>query len=87
MRALREDIKYTGSSWRLRKPLQKLSFTWKSTRDNRKVLVEKPHIVAQRLAFYANTKRVEENGFMLVYVDERWIDTLFTAKRCWLSVD
>ena len=52
-----------------------------------KVLVEKPHIVAQRLAFYANKKRLEENGFTLVYVDERWIDTSFTAKRLWLSVD
>ena len=51
------------------------------------MLVEKPHIVAQRLAFYANKKRLEENGFTFVFVDETWIDTSFTAKRCWQSVD
>ena len=87
LRALRDDINFTGSSWLLRKTLRKLGFSWKSTRDNRKVLVEKPHIVAQRLAFYANKKRLEENGYTLVFVDETWIDTSFTAKRCWQSVD
>jgi len=70
LRALREDIKYTGSSWLLRKTLRKLGFTWKSTRNNRKVLVEMPHIVAQRFYFYANNKCLEEKGFTLVFVDE-----------------
>jgi len=51
------------------------------------VLVEKPHIVAQLLAFYANKKRLEENGFTLFFVEEAWIDMSFTAKRCWRSVD
>jgi len=68
LRALREDVKFTGSSWLLRKTLRKLGFTWKTTRDNRKVLVEKPHIVAQLLAFYANKKRLEENGFTLFFL-------------------
>ena len=51
------------------------------------MLVEKPAIICQRLTFYKRKQDLEQNGFRLVYIDETWIDTAYTAKRCWQSKD
>ena len=50
-------------------------------------LVEKPAIICQRLTFYNIKQDLEQNVFRLVYIDETWIDTAYTAKRCWQSKD
>ncbi|XP_053395641.1 uncharacterized protein LOC128555879 [Mercenaria mercenaria] len=84
---LKTEIGFPGSRWLLRKTLRKMGFVWKRTTDNRKVLIEKPSIVRQRLAFYAKKKELEDKGYCLVYMDETWIDTAFTAKRCWQRDD
>ena len=62
-----------------------LGYRWKRTKDNRKVLVEKPAIICQRLTFYNRKQDLKQNDFRLVYIDETWIDTTYTAKRCWQS--
>lgn len=80
---LRKDIQYPCSREHLRKTLHGMGFTWKKTDDNRKTLTEKPNVVTQRLAFYERKHQLEEKGFHLVYIDETWLDTSYTAKSCW----
>ena len=81
--ALKKDIGYPGSQTLLRHTLLKLGFEWKRTNSNRKVLIEKPSVVSQRLKFYKRKKELEDAGFTLVYIDETWIDTACCSKRCW----
>ena len=78
---LTRDIKFPGSIETLRKMMHNLEYRWKKTKDNRKVLVERTNIVALRLAFYQRKKELEDIGYELVYTDETWIDTAYTAKK------
>jgi transposase len=82
---LKEEIAYPGSIWLLRQTVKKLGFSWRRTENNRKVLIEKPTVVAQRMSFYDRKKDLEKRGFTLVYVDETWVDTSYTTKKCWQS--
>ena len=80
---LRGEINYPGSRWHLHQTLLRLGFAWKKTVDNRRFLIEKPSVVEQRLRFYSKRKELEGQGYNFVYVDETWIDSAYTAKRCW----
>ena len=80
---LKEDISYSGSHSSLRHTLLKFGFKWQNTNDNRKVLIEKPSVVSQRMKFYKRKKELEDVGFSLVFIDETWIDTTCCSKRCW----
>ena len=84
---LKQDIDYPGSREMLRKTIHKLGFSWKKTIDNRKVLIEKPAVFRLRLAFFNRKKELEDGGYKLVYIDETWIDTSYTAKKCWQNQD
>ena len=84
---LKTDVDFPGSLNLLRKEVLNLGYRWKRTKDNRKVLVEKPAIICQRLTFYNRKQDLEQKGFRLVYIDETWIDTAYTAKQCWQSKD
>lgn len=77
------DLNFPGSVSSLRKIIRGLGFRFKKTTDNRKVLVEKPNVVRQRLRFYEKKQELEQMGFQLVYVDETWVDTSYTSKKCW----
>ena len=91
LKSLHEVLKtyfdFPGSLNLLRKEVLNLGYRWKRTKDNRKVLVEKPANVRRRLTFYIRKRDLEQNGFRLVYIDETWIDTAYTTKRCWQSKD
>ena len=84
---LTKDIKFPGSIETLRRMMHRLGYRWKKTKDNRKVLVERPNIVALRLAFYRWKKELEDIGYEIVYTDETWRDTAYTAKKCWQGDD
>ena len=81
--ALVADISFPGSVETLRKLLIKLGYRWKKTCDSREGLVERPNIVSQRLSFYARKRELEDWGLDFVYVDETWVDTCYTEKKCW----
>jgi hypothetical protein len=63
---LKNDITFPGSVSTLGKEVRQLGFRWKRTSNNRKVLVEKPSIVSQRLSYYMRKKELEDLGFKLV---------------------
>ena len=78
-----QDIQFPGSVETLRMLVKQMGYKWRKTRDNRKVLIERPNVVAQRLAFYKKKKEFEERGLELVFIDETWVDTSYTSKYCW----
>ena len=63
---LKAEIDFPGSKWLLQQILKKLGFTWRRTETNRKVLMEKPSVVSQRMTYYARKKDLEERGFSFV---------------------
>jgi len=79
---LKADISYPGIKSHLRTTLAKIGFTWRKTFDNRKVIVERPAVVAQRLAFYEKRQKLIHEGFTIVYTDDTWVDTSSTVAKC-----
>ena len=65
-KVLCDDIDFLGSTTSLRKIIKRLGFFWKKTRDNRKVLMERPNVVPLRLVFYDHKKHLEDSGHQLV---------------------
>ena len=49
---LKTDVDFPGSLNLLRKERLNIGYRWKRMKDDRKVLVEKPAIICQRLTFY-----------------------------------
>lgn len=80
---LKAEIDYPGSREMLRQTLRDMGFTWSKTADNRKVIMEKPEIVALRMAYFARKQELEDAGYRLVYIDETWLDSAYTMQRCW----
>lgn len=79
---LRAEIDFHGGKSVLRKIVRQLGFRWKKSKSDREVLVEKQSIVDQRLKYYARKKKLEQEGYNFVFIDETWIDTAYTAKYC-----
>ena len=73
------DISFSGSVETLRKLLIHLGYRWEKTCESRKVLVERPNIISQRILFFACKKEFKDRGLDFVYVDE----TCYTVKKCW----
>ena len=77
------EVQFSGSIETLRKMIRQMGYRWQKTRDNRKVLLERPNIAALRQTFYQRKKEFEDRGLQFVYIDETWIDTAYTLKNCW----
>ena len=84
---VREDINFPGSKSLLLKIVKELGFKWQRTQTKRKVLIEKHDIVAKRIEYLQKVKDYRERGLPLIYIDESWIDTAYTAKKCWQHED
>ena len=83
---MRVVLDFHGGKSLLRKTVRQLGFRWKKSKSDRKVLVEKQSVVDQGLKYYARKKKLEQEGYNFVFIDESWIDTAYTAKFCWQSV-
>ena len=64
-----------------------MGYRWTKTKDNRKVLIEKPNIVNKRIIFYTEKNEFEKRNLQFVYIDETWIDTAYSVKKCWQGPD
>ena len=83
--ALKEDINFLGSRSHLRRVISQLGFKWKRTQSSRKVLIERYNIVDLRIEYLRKIEKFRRQGLNIVYMDETWIDTSYTAKYCWQS--
>ena len=84
-KVLKEDIRFSGSKSFLRKQVRKLGFRWRRSQNRRKLLIERYNIFDLRCAYLRRIKAYREQGLNLVYIDETWIETGYTAKFCWQS--
>ncbi|XP_055944327.1 uncharacterized protein LOC129975298 [Argiope bruennichi] len=75
-----------GFSWQkdtLYKVLHSMNFRWKKCMNNRKVLMERPDIVFWRHRYLREMRCHREAGRPIVYIDETWVDSNLTFKKCW----
>lgn len=80
---LEEDINYKGSERSLRRILKDLGFRWKSTENNRKVLIESSYIRLQRIEYLRKIKVYRQEGRSIVYTDESYVDSSHSTPKQW----
>ena len=78
-------IEYSGSLTTLSKVLKGLGFSYKRCSQNRKVLMERPDVVSQRIRFLRQIKSFREEGRPIIYTDETYVHTSHAASKCWQS--
>lgn len=84
---LLEKINYQGSPTHLRRTLKQLGFRWKKTQTNRRILMERPDIIASMINYLRQVKRFREEGRTVVYTDETFIHSSHTTRLSWQSED
>ena len=85
--SLKDDIKFDGSVSLLCNIVKELGFKWKRSQGRRKVIIERYDIVDLRCRYLKKIHEYREKNMNIVYIDETWIDTSYTAKYCWQSKD
>lgn len=83
--AIRERIDFPLQQTTLRSLLHEMGFQWKRCQSRRKILIEKPNIVAWRAKYLRAIKKYRGDNKEIVYIDESWVDNNLTFKKCWQS--
>ena len=86
-KSLKDDIKFDGSVSLLRNIVKELGFKWKRSQGRRKVIIERYDIVDLRCLYLKIIREYHEKNMSIVYIDETWIATSYTAEYCWQSKD
>ena len=69
-----DSIWFKGGREILRRILKEMGFVWRKSTDNRKFLMERSDIVAQRINFLRQMKKYREEGREIVYTDESYVN-------------
>ena len=80
-----DNIQYRGGEKHLRSTLHELGFSWKRTVSNRKILMERPDVVAHRIQYLRKMKQYRDAGRPIVYTDETFVHANHTMHKCWQS--
>ena len=78
-----KKIEYSGGLTTLSKVLKCLGFSYKRCSQNRKVLMERPDVVSQRIRFLRQIKPFREEGRPIIYTDDTYVHTSHAASKCW----
>ena len=60
-------------------------FYWKRCQNKRKILMEKPSILHLRYKFIRLIRQYRSEKLNIINLDETWVDTNLTFKKCWQS--
>ncbi|XP_050497226.1 uncharacterized protein LOC126878514 [Diabrotica virgifera virgifera] len=82
-RTFAEEYNYSGSIESLRTVIRKMGFRWRKTRNNRKLLMEKPNIQHLRLNFLRSMKRYRNANHPIIYMDETYVHSSHTYQKSW----
>ena len=82
---LREAVGYTGSKKYLSKTLKMMGFQYKRCKTDRKILMERPDVVAHRIRFLRHVKKLRDAGYTIVYTDETYIHSSHSVTKAWQS--
>ena len=80
-----DSINFKGGRETLRKLLKRMGFTWRKCSSNRKVLMERSDVVAQRINFLRQIKKYRDEGRHIVYRDETYVNGGHTVSKSWQS--
>jgi hypothetical protein len=75
---LKKKINFSGRKWALWKIIRDLGFRWRKSENNRKVLIEKDDIRAERLAYLRNISHYRNEGRPIIYTDKMYIHSSHT---------
>ena len=84
---VKEKIEFSASLSTLSKVLKGLGFSYKRCVQNRKVLMERPDVVAHRIRFFRQIKSYREEGRPIIYTNETYVHYSHAAFKCWQSKD
>ena len=77
------SIEFKGGRETLRIILKEMGFVWRKSTNNRKRLMERSDIVAQKINFLRQMKKYREKGRDIVYTDESYVNAGHAVTRCW----
>ncbi|XP_063237876.1 uncharacterized protein LOC134539624 [Bacillus rossius redtenbacheri] len=84
---LKEKIGWIWSKSSLCRLLKEMGFVWRKTQDKRVVLLERADIVRWRSKYLTEMKKIRKDGKEKFFLDETWVDTNLTFKKCWQKKD
>lgn len=84
---IKEKINFPWGRKSLNRVVKSMGFRWRKCQSKRKILVERPDIIDWRANYLRKMKKYREEGREIVYVDETWVDSNLTHRRCWQSDD
>jgi hypothetical protein len=76
---------YVAGEAHLQGVLKKLGFRWKLCENNRRLFMERQDVVLSRIRFLRQIKKLRDDGRPIVYVDETFVNTSHSWKKCWQS--
>ncbi|KAJ4437060.1 hypothetical protein ANN_17195 [Periplaneta americana] len=84
---LKERIDFKWKATTLRRILKEMGFRWKKCASRRKFLIERENIVNWRCRYLQTIRKLREEGKPILYLDETWVDTNLTFRKCWQHKD
>ena len=76
-----DSINFKGGRETLRKLLKQMGFTWRKCSSNRKILMKRSDVVAQRINFLRQIKKYRDEGRHIVYTDETYVNGGHTVSK------
>lgn len=80
---IKDEIDWNGCRESLRMVVRKMGFRWRKTKNNRKVLMEKPEIRALRIDYLKKITYFRSIGRPIIYLDETYIHSGHTNPKSW----
>lgn len=80
---IKKDLDISVSDTSLRRILKKLSFRWRKTENNRKLLVEKMEIRSLRVKYLRQIKNFRSQNRPIIFVDETYVHSGHTSSKSW----
>ena len=84
---LTEENSIHISKQTLWKTVRELGFTFRKTKGGKNMLCERAHLVAARSKYLREIRKMRQDGFDPVFIDETWINSHHTNEKEWMSMD
>ncbi|XP_031829397.1 uncharacterized protein LOC116425591 [Nomia melanderi] len=87
LEAIKEKIEFPWSVHSLYRVLRRIGFKWRNSNSIRKVLIEKPSIVAWRGKYIKSIQEYRAQNRNIIYLTETWVDSSLRFSKCWQHED
>jgi len=87
LREVKKKIDFPRKLTYMKAFLKEIGFTWRKCGSNRSVLMERTEVVVARTNFLRKIEEYRKQGRPIVYTDETFVHTSYSAKMCWQAKD